>query len=386
METKYQKRPIAAISNVSENKSFKKARFSWQIKSSSARNLNNGSLEDMGTSKLTKQHALESHSKMSEQGGSCMSCEFQEFSTAKVDFDMFNDAVMTMHTCYKGQYSEDQSVSDIDNTQEYTEKNGQKQAEGNIADPCVRTVENAQRGNQDNELHESHEESEYDNAACLHHDVNSHICMWQKQALGCAIVDNVFNRTLEELGLSPDPMVNMLARERLSVENESIELAIQNQGLLARNMGTREIENIAIEPSNSIKSTTFDEEEAPDNKMNTPCNHFENNAVEQIHVSCFDSSLNQIHEDSHLSVRSILNTPIDTANKYDHNYDINDDYQGASDFEQMPCIEINMNSSSIDSATLPLDNFDLARESDNILDLAVSTAILWQGLGVHKRN
>ncbi|XP_060570162.1 uncharacterized protein LOC132728538 [Ruditapes philippinarum] len=57
--------------------------------------------------------------------------------------------------------------------------------------------------------------------------------IWQKQEMGCAIVDNVFNRTLEEMGLSPDPVVNLSATTRLTVENQSIESAIRNQGLRA---------------------------------------------------------------------------------------------------------------------------------------------------------
>lgn len=54
---------------------------------------------------------------------------------------------------------------------------------------------------------------------------------WQKRNTAGAIVDNVFNRTLEEMGISPDAASNRRYLERSVVENQSILAAISSQGL-----------------------------------------------------------------------------------------------------------------------------------------------------------
>ncbi|KAL3867209.1 hypothetical protein ACJMK2_044429 [Sinanodonta woodiana] len=56
--------------------------------------------------------------------------------------------------------------------------------------------------------------------------------LWQNQLTAKAIVDNAINKTLEEMGLSPDTEANMLAAERTAVEDQGISAAIQSQGLV----------------------------------------------------------------------------------------------------------------------------------------------------------
>ena len=56
---------------------------------------------------------------------------------------------------------------------------------------------------------------------------------WQKRNTAGAIVDNVFNRTLEEMGISPDAASNRRSLDRSAVENQSILAAISSQGLTA---------------------------------------------------------------------------------------------------------------------------------------------------------
>ena len=54
---------------------------------------------------------------------------------------------------------------------------------------------------------------------------------WEKRNTAGAIVDNVFNRTLEEMGISPDAASNRRSMDRSAVENQSILAAISSQGL-----------------------------------------------------------------------------------------------------------------------------------------------------------
>ncbi len=54
---------------------------------------------------------------------------------------------------------------------------------------------------------------------------------WQNQHLAKAIVDNAINKTLGELGLSPNPHVNRLADQQRLIENEGVSAAIKSRGL-----------------------------------------------------------------------------------------------------------------------------------------------------------
>ena len=56
---------------------------------------------------------------------------------------------------------------------------------------------------------------------------------WEKKNAAGAIVDNVFNKTLEEMGISPDAASNRRSMDRTAVENQSILAAISSQGLTA---------------------------------------------------------------------------------------------------------------------------------------------------------
>lgn len=63
---------------------------------------------------------------------------------------------------------------------------------------------------------------------------------WEKRNTAGAIVDNVFNRTLEEMGISPDAASNRRSMDRTAVENQSILAAISSQGLTANRTETSE--------------------------------------------------------------------------------------------------------------------------------------------------
>ena len=77
---------------------------------------------------------------------------------------------------------------------------------------------------------------------------------WQKRNTAGAIVDNVFNRTLEEMGVSPDAAVNRRSLDRNAVEDQSILAAINSQGLTAN----RENEEDSVETRSEEESAEFD--------------------------------------------------------------------------------------------------------------------------------
>lgn len=77
---------------------------------------------------------------------------------------------------------------------------------------------------------------------------------WQKRNTAGAIVDNVFNRTLEEMGISPDAAANHRSLERSAVENQSILAAINSQGLTAN----RNVDVEYTEPRSEVVTNEFD--------------------------------------------------------------------------------------------------------------------------------
>ena len=95
----------------------------------------------------------------------------------------------------------------------------------------------------------------------IHRSNLSYYEKWQKRNTAGAIVDNVFNRTIEEMGICPDPVINRHTRERSDVEDQSILAAISSQGLTAnRSHSVDSAENRSEESQNRSEDShdTYD--------------------------------------------------------------------------------------------------------------------------------
>lgn len=227
-------------------------------------------------------------------------------------------------------------------------------------------------------------------------DVPSFI--WQKQEMGCAIVDNVFNRTLEEMGLSPDPVVNLTATTRLTVENDSIETAIRSQGLRTNTSHHRILmsdmeelrHNATMEDfqhtQNQLSRIMADVQPVRNDDPNvTPYNTLNSVTITKENYNCDEAKSELVH----CSSSNVVN-----------NLDTNDDLTPAV------ADDIMRNDMGADEKIVGMENrcetsvsaADHAdsvvmeycentqyetlaeRDSENVLDLAVSAAILNQGL------
>ncbi|KAJ8304525.1 hypothetical protein KUTeg_018108 [Tegillarca granosa] len=63
-------------------------------------------------------------------------------------------------------------------------------------------------------------------------DFDLHLARWQNQHAAKAIVDNAINKTLEEMGVSPEEDLDEFAADKNFVEDEGISEAIRRQGLV----------------------------------------------------------------------------------------------------------------------------------------------------------
>ncbi|XP_045156220.2 uncharacterized protein LOC123522825 [Mercenaria mercenaria] len=232
--------------------------------------------------------------------------------------------------------------------------------------------------------------------------------IWQKQEMGCAIVDNVFNRTLEEMGLSPDPVVNLSATTRLTIENQSIETAIRNQGLRAGNYQSeqnailsnmeqmrrnatrddfehtqRQLSRImATQPrSHSVIDNDHTVENCAMNVQISEQHHCDNDQSKPHLVSCTSSGFNG------LNLNSIV-VPSTAGNHGNHqNSGIMCEGKNEDAMKDRHANEEVPKSANENVDLVAMEESDslhckdmVEKHSENVLDLAVSTAILNQGL------
>lgn len=244
--------------------------------------------------------------------------------------------------------------------------------------------------------------------------------LWQKQEMGCAIVDNVFNRTLEEMGLSPDPKVNVMATARLAVVNHSIETAIRNQGLrAARSEDSRVLDNME-ELQRRATLTDFENTQLQlrtaleRGNLTSTVNMYrdypiltsviQNGEVIETNGKLEGQRQSSYHFSQHTgSIRNVKESDIDQNLEHEDIDSDNDTSNEDSEFEEEEensyegefehkhrnnenCITDNRHNETTERGLT--ENMDISdssghngkRDSDNILDLAVSTAILSQGL------
>lgn len=229
-------------------------------------------------------------------------------------------------------------------------------------------------------------------------------CHWQKQELGCAIVDNVFNRTLEEIGISPDPKVNKSARfiER-ALENQGIESAIRLQGLrssMAARHGPQSTSTLSPEYSNLdlVQRTSMSVDDHEAISLATP--DVMSEEVDNIDSDCSDDNKDAMSESKLLETESLNDTVI--CSSQSHSAIINDDKhlqvmdcrsESVVNCTAQPVPENNINKSSTSPVCMSSntvtetdqacgDRVPVDTDPAYMLDLAVSTAIRSQGLAV----
>ena len=239
--------------------------------------------------------------------------------------------------------------------------------------------------------------------------------IWQKQEMGCAIVDNVFNRTLEEMGLSPDPVVNLSATTRLTVENQSIESAIRNQGLRAN---TSQIDHNSIlrnmeEMRRTATRTDFEHTQRQLSRMMASrlpssqsvqthsvieSDHAEKNCA--MNVQTLDYKVNG-KENSHTSICGpssvgdvkfgktfVKSTSADKENDHEESFtEFGDESNSYEENQNQEYVEEIMGPTSDKDEFISMEDSEsiqckeIAEKSpEKVLDLAVSTAIMNQGL------
>lgn len=230
--------------------------------------------------------------------------------------------------------------------------------------------------------------------------------IWQKQEMGCAIVDNVFNRTLEEMGLSPDPVVNLNASTRLTLENHSIETAIRNRGLRASNSQAEQHGNLSNMEELQRQATMQDfahtqsqislimnvaQSEPRGNADHIECKteNMTMNCQNGDHEPC-DTNTSKYELAQHAAAVNVLNlnkgnipsATGDHGNSGNLSHNENMDttkVRGSGD--EIPSTD----AGSFECVIMEESNSEMVRgtaekHSEKVLDLAVSTAILNQGL------
>ncbi|KAL4228099.1 hypothetical protein ACF0H5_013534 [Mactra antiquata] len=197
--------------------------------------------------------------------------------------------------------------------------------------------------------------------------------MWQKREMGFAIVDNVCNETLEVMGLSPDPKVNLLAKARLALENYSIETAIKSQGLFANTPKQTE--------ASKDMDVIVDEYEFNDNSIDQ-CQ--ENNHLINITVECKPDYLRcrspvndrqLIHESNNYT--DIESNRYVSSHKHDKfltcGKEPPDQFTDTMTSESLSTCNIMEHSGFTDTS-------NNVKNSDMVIDLGVSSAIINNGL------
>lgn len=203
---------------------------------------------------------------------------------------------------------------------------------------------------------------------------------WQKQELGCAIVDNVFNRTLEEIGISPDQKVNRMANlitGTRSLENQGIESAILQQGLTSGpSRNSQRAENVDTNSNDTVML----------NDGNIKCNEA---ALENATFAYNDKTTGTAKSDLHTAVSS------DTVNISNSEANLSNpcSVEEISQPLKMECTSgenehtssYNLTHTEVcedDNGETDIRSELVDSDSNHMLDLAVSTAILTQGLTV----
>ena len=230
--------------------------------------------------------------------------------------------------------------------------------------------------------------------------------VWQKREMGCAIVDNVFNKTLEEMGLSPDPKVNRFATDRLQILQQGIDAAINHRGLVPHisEPGHMEHSPTHVDKNKTVNQDFFGRrrlslEDMPCSKMNSqrrlsqPLGSF---------AMKFQDSTNVDDSNVDKSVDESKATDIDGATVANtNNVCIETDHKAMSDQNPVqvnepedddmgsPKLETRENSSASVSENETYErevdrktSSKILTNSENLIDLAVSTAIQSQGLGL----
>lgn len=96
-------------------------------------------------------------------------------------------------------------------------------------------------------------------------DFDVHLARWQNQHAAKAIVDNAINKTLEEMGVSPEEDLDEFAADKYYVEDEGISEAIRRQGLICQHEDQRayvrqENSYSSVEEQSSVDEPQYSED------------------------------------------------------------------------------------------------------------------------------
>lgn len=358
---------------------LKKARYAWQVKGAlkNAREVNPSEEQNHDTAPQSDTEGLNNN---------------------------LLDSTLSGESC-----SEDTSISSCNNFSESNMSSEETHTDSVSVEPCDGNIALLDHETRVRNITESYLErrAPFDLFRTTVNMVANPHCQWQKQELGCAIVDNVFNRTLEEIGISPDPKVNVIARFiEQALENQGIESAIQNRGLQARMS-----QNLAHSRQEASVSSTVDYEQERtrpqhyghssnySNRMQVSeslsaasesVKDVEKDRDKQESISCdlvnsgtsdFKSDLSPHNErisNSHaMNCSSECDAPVSTVSQKNLEAEMVDHKKLQQERTCLTVIEGEAQSSLSSSA-------ELSEKADpsQMLDLAVSTAIKSQGLSV----
>lgn len=415
-----------------EEHTFKKARYPWQIKGqvTAANNVTGGETSQVKTecdSKFCKNNnqikntvdtRLETQNTTLVEGSNDTKCKLDLVLSSNKEEDLCNDVKVNMGESVNAE-NVHASVSNLQSTCTKRKCNSDKCGTDNIDTKRAKTLQDLRvegqlgggvtRSERFSSLQTRHgtATSNPDFSRAISSilpniqglDIPSFI--WQKQEMGCAIVDNVFNRTLEEMGLSPDPVVNLNASTRLTLENHGIESAIRNRGL--RPSGSQIEGHVLANMVDLQQNATREDFEHTQNQLSVmlrraqshPCvndSHVEikvENSQDSDSSNC-EKNVNEspaAHQSTSLNLLDLSkvisptssdkrpgnkiepeNTVYDSCDEDEILSATNDSYE---------CITMEDSDGSHDRGVVHI--VDL-KHSENVLDLAVSTAILNQGL------
>ena len=384
-EMNQKKRDRDKVTEVDGKSSLKKARYSWQVKGLKKDCTDENSDKD---DTLEENNNPQSHdTSHEEEVSSDVDCSFTASSTVIHQASLVREALRQGDEGIIGMLSE-AGVKMLTGS-----ANGDSDEEG------MSLGEHQDRGrNRANNYWERR--APFDIFSSTVNMVTSPTCHWQKQELGCAIVDNVFNRTLEEIGISPDPKVNKAARfiER-ALENQGIESAIRLQGLRSSISAMNN-----SQASSSSTQSSHQEDVMKQNSMSIDDNEINSTTASDIlseEEDILDSDSiaidpckeNMKKAQHHKCTHNVTYNTSNSALNADADLQEMEITQCRSESEEKRVSETDGSTPSSttvqtnDNHTSDSVRGDKSEDthSDYMLDLAVSTAILSQGLAVNTK-